>query len=1083
MLSEGLILRSKLTPPRPPRHVLLRAALTARLRAALECRLTLVQAGTGYGKTTALAALADGSIPLFWYSADEQDADAQRWLAHLIACFRLGLPRLSDAPLALLRERHADEARRSLQQVLDALLNALHETLSAPSLLVIDDAHLITAAAESGALLERLIEFAPPALHLVLATRYPLPWAGLARWRARGDVLEINRAQLAFTVEEIATLFRETYGLACSADEISALADKTEGWPIALQMVWQGLRNGVAGDAATLLAQGPTTLAALFDYLACDVLGKLPPTIATFLRETAVLRELTPEACAAVTGRDDSADLLQQIDELNLFIVALGERHYRYHHLFHDFLRQQAAAEPDALRARHVRAAQFFAARGTADEAIFHWLAAGEHAAAAVAIAQAGERVLRQGQLATLLGWIDALPPAIVAEQPALQALLGDAYRLRSRFDEALAWYQQAEQTWRARGDLSGVSRALRGQALVFLDQVRPAQAEHLLQEALRISDRIADRQAQARLLTMLAENKLNLGKPAEAEHLRAAARALRDEGPGEDLLSVRVKLRTGQLDTAQRLLEAWTDTRAPTLPPKGQREALLILALIHVLRGQAAPGQARAEQGLALSQELQSPFGTAVAQMRLGHARQLQACTAPPAQRATLLAEAARCYETAVALGDELSVRRIRAEAMWGLTRLAGFHGDPQTAQRRAAEGVEVCVWAGDQWLAAMIELTLGASLLLAGQDEAATELLSRVLAAFRGCGDRFGQAATRLWLALAYHRQGQVAALLACLDELLALGETQRYDFLFGAAPTLLGPPDPRCLVPLLVTARHHGRHAAYARRLLAGLGLSSVQIHPGYQLRVWTLGQFRVARGEQEVEPRDWQRDKARQLFQLLLTCRDRWLQRDEIAELLWPHLSPEAAARDFKVALNALNKALEPGRAPDAPFAFVVRDGTAYRLRPEADLWLDAAAFEEGCREGLRLLDRDAAAGMARLSAALELYGGEYLPDALYEDWALVTRDRLRALFLHAATRLAEAWLERERLDASIALVQRMLGYDRCWEPAYRLLLRIYARQGNRALIERVYQRCAATLQEQLGIDPSPETVRLYSRLAR
>ena len=63
MHSTGLLLRTKLAPPQRQRRVLPRPALLARLREALEVRLTLVQAGTGYSKTTALAALDTGELP------------------------------------------------------------------------------------------------------------------------------------------------------------------------------------------------------------------------------------------------------------------------------------------------------------------------------------------------------------------------------------------------------------------------------------------------------------------------------------------------------------------------------------------------------------------------------------------------------------------------------------------------------------------------------------------------------------------------------------------------------------------------------------------------------------------------------------------------------------------------------------------------------------------------------------------------------------------------------------------------------------------------------------------------------------
>ena len=69
--------------------------------------------------------------------------------------------------------------------------------------------------------------------------------------------------------------------------------------------------------------------------------------------------------------------------------------------------------------------------------------------------------------------------------------------------------------------------------------------------------------------------------------------------------------------------------------------------------------------------------------------------------------------------------------------------------------------------------------------------------LSAFRECGDRFGRAATRLWLALAHQDLQQPALFAANAEDGLALCEAHGYEFLF-TAPSLSSPPDPRRLVP---------------------------------------------------------------------------------------------------------------------------------------------------------------------------------------------------------------------------------------------------------------------------------------------
>lgn len=1118
MLRDDLLLRTRLTPPRPHRRVLPRPQLTARLRDALDCRLTIAQAGTGYGKTTALAALKDDAARLFWLTLDESDRDPQQFLTYLIAAFRVGLPELPEAPLALLGELSNGGAVQP-SQVIDALINALAVSLDAPSLIALDDYHIVAASAEIGSLVERFVAFLPADLHAIISTRHPVAFDSLPTWRARGETLEIGRADLAFRLDEAAELFRETYDMNLAPDELLLLYDKTEGWPIALQLAGQGLRSGAARSVFDLLAGGVRSSATLFEYLARELLDRQPPELAAFLRDTAVLRELTPDACDAAQGAPGaglSGETLRQLRSLDLFVVSLGDEHYRYHHLFHDFLLAQWADDPAGLRERHRRAAAHFQARGDGDEAISHWLAGHAYDEAATAIEAIGEDALRAGRLNRLADWIDALPPHVLAARPRLQALLGDIYRLRNHYDRALAWYAQAEKTWRGRDDAAGISRALRGQATIYLDTVRPAQAEHLLQEALRLSDGTPDREARARLLDLMAENKLNLGKPEEAEALRREAEMLRNEAPTDDTLGARVKLRTGKLGQARQALVALADAEQRAAkaapeglagPPRGHRETVLLLSLVEAFMGQSERSHALARQGIALGERLESPFITAVGHMRLGHALQLGPSTGerinptplpPPLRKASRAAysEAISWYRSAIALGDRIAVRRTRTEAMWGMTRAYGYSGDLERAAQCAAEGIETAVEAGDIWLVGLASLALGASYTQAGQAEAALESLTNALSAFRNCNDTFGRAAARLWMSLAYLDQasqgaaGAMSHFLTSIEATLGLCEANGYDFLF-TGPSLLGPPDERRLAPLLIEARSRQVHPAYAQHLLGLMGIPEIRAHPGYRLTVQALGAFRVWRGSEEIAGREWQRDKARQLFQLLLAERGsnrggRWLQRDQIVERLWPQLAPEAAVRDFKVALNALNKALEPAStAASRAFYFVEREGTAYRLRPEADLWVDAAEFEALCERGLRAAASNGAAdddALAALRDALDLYSDDYLPDALYDDWAGEQRERLLALYLRAADRLAEALIERGQIEEALDLCAAILARDSCWEHAYPLMMRAYAAQGNRAHALRVYARCVEVLRAELDAPPSAETTRLFRRLS-
>ena len=783
---------------------------------------------------------------------------------------------------------------------------------------------------------------------------------------------------------------------------------------------------------------------------------------------------MTTELCNCLREDGDSGAILRYLLEIGLFVVDMGGGHLRYHHVFREFLGRQLA-EP-ARQALHRQAAICYLKYDAPEEALYHLLTARAFDAAAGLLDRLGAQLVRTGRLDMLSKWLEMLPPDILAAHSPLLCYLGDIARLRSRFDEALGWYRQAETRSRAQNNLGGIGQALRGQARVYLDTVNPSQAEHLLQAALRLSDGQEDREARVRLLELLAENRLNLGHLEEAERFQAQARALREEGPGEAELSVRVLLRTGQLEQARRLLEerAESERRAPVLRPRAHRETLLLLSLILAFQGEVEATYRTAIEGTERGQALHSPFSTAVGYMRQGHAWLLR-------EEARAYEEACRCYQQAIEISDTLAVPRLKVEAYWGLCRAHGFQNDIVAAEHAASEGLALAERAGDAWIAALIRVSLGGGYVLTQRYADAIEWLAQARAAFHECGDSYGQVLASLWQCLVWWKMGEYARLERGLTDLLATVRGHDYVYLFERR-TLLGPPDPRCVLPLLLFARENGIHPTYVASLLARWELPDLEFHPGYQLRVQTLGPFRVWRGSHEILPDEWRREKARHLFQLLLTYRRRRLDRDQIMDLLWPELNPEAARRDFKVALSTLFRVLEPERKRGAPSAYVQRVNSLYSPRPGADLWLDVDDFERLIAAGDRLFTHDPLAGKEHYRRALALYQGEYLQEYPYADWCSEERERLLALYLRTADRLACALVDQEHWEEAIAICQAILARDNCWEGAYRLLMIAYTQLGNRAQAHRTYRRCVETLRAELGVSPSPETEQVYRSFA-
>ena len=255
--------------------------------------------------------------------------------------------------------------------------------------------------------------------------------------------------------------------------------------------------------------------------------------------------------------------------------------------MFHRFLRQQSDAAQKNFW--HHRAGKFFEGVNQADQAIYHYQRSEDFARSAELLSTLGTDLLASGRLDTLTNYLDAIPPSLLSQQPQLMFYMGDLARLRNRYEEALGWYSQAENLWRENGQTEGIARALRGQARIYLDTVNPARAEDLLQQSLRMTDGTTNREAQARLYELLAENKLNAGKPGEAEKLRQQAASMLREGPSDSQLPYRILLRTGRLNQAKALLETrlTAEREVPVSTPRAHRETNFILSLIYAFLGQ----------------------------------------------------------------------------------------------------------------------------------------------------------------------------------------------------------------------------------------------------------------------------------------------------------------------------------------------------------------------------------------------------------------------------------------------------------------------------------------------------------------
>ena len=1079
MAYDPQIIRTKFIPPLPRKRLLIRTRLAELLGGVVSHQVTILQAGPGYGKSTVLAVhLSRANVPSFWYCVNSADTDPRVFVTHLIWCLRSAYPTMGSNSLALLEENYSPYARR---QAVDLLSNDLLDQVVGDIAIVIDDYHAVIKSPEVNEIVESLVNTMPPQVHIVLSTRERPSFGSLARWRVKGEALEITEKDLAFTASEISGLFSGPYQHELTAAQVKAVLERTEGWIIALEMIWHALREGLS--LPELFTRTPSSLESVFDYLAHEVLGKQEQYVTDFLLDVSALSELDPDVCGYVSGRDDSESILSRLSTAGLFVYATdaGQGTFRFHNLLRTFLRRQARRDRMRWAECNRKAAAYYGDRGQDTRVVDHLLAAGEYDGAARELIKLAPELVQSGRFDALAYWVGEMPGDVLEAYPDLLLRRADVYRLSSNYRDALAWYSMAEDIFAGRSDAAGRSRALKGKAMVYLDTVEPALSDSLLSQALLLLPE-EERLERATLLRMMAESKTNQGQMQEALKLVRQAEQLISAAM-EDELDIRVHLRTGRLGTALASLQRRAGEEQGNVdgrlraeergrPARSHRETQLLLSLVYSLIGEGEQARTCAETAIQLGRDLKSPFVEAVGYMRLGHACHITPSAKGPSAEA--------CYRRALEMCDEIKVTRGRAEPLMGLALVHAMSDDLAHAEKEAAEALEICRSAGDEWLAGFVQIAMGAGMAVTAHDAGAASWLAEAKETFARVGDEYCAVVCDLWLAVLALRSRDAKMLRGILDGLFKSIRTHSYEFLFTKR-TLFGPADLGILAPLLVEAVRLGIDREHVAWLHSATGLPSVEYHPGYTLHVRTLGRFVLFRGTEEVSSREWQREKARSLFQLLIVNRKRYLHRDQILDALWPGLDSDAASSHFKVVFNAMLNVIEPGRPPRLNSFLINREGPLYGLNPLSGAWVDADEFESLVAKAGRLAPFDPQGACDLYRSAISLYRGDFLQECLYEDWAIAERERLLAVYLRAAQSFAELLYGGHEIEDCIEVCEFILTRDLCWEEAYRLLMLCYLERGNRSMALRAYERCEAALGSEMGVNPSRDTAAVLERL--
>jgi len=276
----------------------------------------------------------------------------------------------------------------------------------------------------------------------------------------------------------------------------------------------------------------------------------------------------------------------------------------------------------------------------------------------------------------------------------------------------------------------------------------------------------------------------------------------------------------------------------------------------------------------------------------------------------------------------------------------------------------------------------------------------------------------------------------------------------------------------------AREQDQEAAIAVVFLREAGWVNPKLVGKQPLRIFTLGHFGLAIAGTGLEVDNWKRQQAVLVLKLLVNQVGRPVHRERLMDCLWPDADTTRGWQRLKVTISFLREKLRTGGAPSETIETV---GQSYILRRDA-VWVDSDAFCDLVAAGWRSLKGGAVSeARSRFEEAQSLYRGDYLEDEPYMDWCAEERERLREVYLEMLDGMAKCFTQDGLYMEAVQICKAALHSDPGRESFLRSLLENLVNLGRSDWAEVHFNTWRRNLDEEYGLQPTPETMRVFAKL--
>ncbi len=1091
MIQPITILNSKLQAPQTA-DAIVRERMFSLFSDIDQKKLTVVVAGAGYGKSTIVSQVTEkANQPTVWYRVDLLDKDVSVFMTYLISGIQKYYPRFGQSIQNHITDLVSGFKRQS---ILLELLGEMESHLTEGLIVVIDDYYFIQECVEIAESIGFILERLPDSVHFVFISRTE-PNLNLSRLRSLNNVIDINKEDLEFTREETSVLLQGLLGFQLSEIQISTLMEKTDGWAVGLILFYHMIKNADRHDIDLVLRQFEGGQKSLYRYFDENILIPQTDHIRDFMFKTAILSRLEPEFCNTFLNINNSAHILEYLEENHLFTSSYKENSqcYRYHYLLSDFLREKLKRQyrQTESKALHLSAARLYEKNQQYEDALNFYLE-GEDIEAACRISERmEEKLFFMGRISFMFQFLEKIPQHRINQDARLLYLKSKGLCLIGKLQQARILLNKALIISRRKKLDSQTVKILKEQGLQSFYSGDLKKGYLQMKETSNLNKNDTNFQMEVNGLLMFLTSAM--GWIDEGEYYVKSAQKLADSQPGE---TKNLALAWVRLNETYRYFMMGDLTKAKVygietlqLVTKTNAHVFLPLSYFHLAAVDAGFGLFSEGRDWAC-QGLKSALKNKI------HDSQLAWLYLILGENYLGLEE----IPEAISFGEKALDMFREQDNRWGLPnvydlfyRINMVQGKVKEAEVHVDLGLDVIK--GLSLSAVKGKLLMNKAAISVRKNEIKKALSQLQVAQKKLAYSTYYTCLVCLMRAALFYHQKQKKQAIAFLFRGLELADEFQYNpgvclelkFIGSFIQELSSVEETQELWQKIMarsTIHSNIRKTQKAERYFPIESVKKVvddeaaAVSLVESLKIKCLGEFKVIRGDREIPPHLWKNSKAVVLFKYLVhRYGSGFIPREVLLEVLWPDTDSRTSTKRLNVALTFLRNLLEPGRKARTASAYIIRNNDAYRLNLGKNGSIDTMEFQQAVNQA----ENNEKQHLNTYLKAESIYRGCYLENDLYIDWCANERERLNHIYLNLLSKITEFYEREKQFNECVLYAQKYLVFDHYAENIYRRLMRCYSHMGNRSMIIKTYEKCKTQLQDDLNCLLSKETMDLYRQL--